>query len=755
MEADRERYRARRVLRPKWGGWCALGLILSLANGASAESPVSPPSFAVDVMAVLSKAGCNSGACHGNQNGKGGFRLSLRGENPAFDYAMLVRDQAGRRVNRLDPLASLLLEKPSGRLAHEGGVRLPHDSSSFAILRDWILAGTPGPAATSATLTAIDVTPQYAVIEAPHDRVQISVQAQFSDGAHRDVTTMAVYEPSSVAIHVTPDGTVIRNGPTEAVVVVRYLDRQVPVRVAFLDAVAEYQPPAVTPANYVDHWIDEKLQRLKIIPSPLCDDATFVRRAYLDALGILPTADESHSFTKDSRADKRPRLIDQLLARPEFVDHWALKWSDLLRNEEKVLDTKGVDVYYGWIRDSMRSGKPLNQFVSELVSARGSTYEVPAANYYRANRDAMIRGETTARVFLGIRLQCARCHNHPFDRWTQDDYYSWASCFEGIDYEIVKNERLDKLDKHEYVGEQIVTFKSGAAVTNPRSGDDAPPRFLNSPLNPDEPPDRLTALADWLTAADNPWFSRVLANLIWYHTMQRGLVEPLDDFRTTNPPTHPELLDALAGDLVRHGFDLRHLIRVVMNSQAYQRSSLPVAGNAHDQDNYARAIVRRLTAEQLLDAQSQVLDVPGDFAGYPRGLRAGQIPGVKLVRERDDGPASGDRFLRTFGKPERLLACECERSNETTLGQTFLLIAGEDIQARLADDQGRLKQWADSQRPPPELIVELYWTALGRAPSATERAACEQVLQQEPDRFTALQDMTWALLNSKEFVFRH
>ncbi len=491
-------------------------------------------------------------------------------------------------------------------------------------------------------------------------------------------------------------------------------------------------------------------------PSPPADDHTFVRRAYLDALGILPSAEEARAFVADTRAEKRRRLIDELLARPEFADNWALKWSDLLRNEEKVLDTKGVDAFHGWIRAAVAEGKPVDQFVRELITARGSTYETPPANYWRANRDPLTRAETTARLFLGTRLQCAKCHNHPFERWTQDDYYSWAALFARIDYEIVENKRQDKFDKHEFVGEQIVLVKDEGEVKNARSGKTAKPNYLGAAATEfDAKADRLALLADWLTGEDNELFAKSQVNWIWYHLMGRGLVEPIDDFRATNPASNPHLLNALAEEFVANGFDLRHVVRVIMNSRTYQLSASPNETNSDDQSNNSRAIVRRLTAEQLLDAQCQVLDAPADFAGYSPGLRANQLPGVRRVRRRDHNEqGTEDRFLRMFGKPDRLLACECERSNETTLSHAFVLIGGDSLNDRLNQAHNRLARLAKSEKSDDEIIDELYWSALSRPATDEEMRASLALIDSTEDRLTALQDIAWALLNAKEFIFR-
>jgi hypothetical protein len=731
-------------------------MIICAERASAGESNVAP-SFDHDVMAVLSKAGCNMGACHGNATGKGGLKLSLRGQDPGDDYDVLVRDHLGRRVNVLEPQASLMLQKPAGVLAHQGGVRFAKDSPEYRILEDWIAAGALRRSSESPQLTRIEVAPSQAVVcFEPESSVQLQVTAHYEDGSTRDVTSLAVYETSNLGATVDHDGSVERRTFGETTVLIRFLDKQQAVRVAFAPAAPDFVWQAPPERNYVDQHIFAKLQRLKINPSPVAEDRVLVRRAYLDALGILPTADEARAFVSDTRPDKRERLIDALLERPEFAEHWALKWSDLLRNEEKTLDPKGVEVFYHWIRRSIAENKPLDQFVRELVASRGSTYENPPANFYRANRDPTTRAETAARLFLGVRLACARCHNHPFDQWTQDDYYSWSALFARVDYKVVENERKDKLDSHEFKGDQIVLIKDEGEVKNARTNKTAQPKFLGAKTPKFEAKDdRLVPLAEWLTSADNRLFVASQVNFVWYHLMGRGLVEPIDDVRATNPPSHPELMDALGQDFAASGFNLRHLVRIIMLSQTYALDALPNQSNASDEVNYSHALVRRLPAEKLLDAQCQVLDVPAEFVGHERGMRAGQLPGIRTASERRTRPEEGDRFLKTFGKPERLLACECERSNETTLKQALVLIGGEGLQARLTSPNSRLAAWAKSDLPASKLMDELYWTALQRSPTTEEYEVGVALLDgDEATRLVGLQDLAWALLNAKEFVFR-
>jgi hypothetical protein len=725
---------------------CSLGGPAALADTIS---------FRNDVMAVLSKAGCNQGPCHGNQNGKGGFKLSLRGQDADWDLAALTRDTLGRRTDRQRPAESLVLLKATATIPHEGGRRFPVGSPEYHLLLDWITAGAlPDPPA-SAALRQLDVTPSSQVLTEPADHVQLQVRATFTDGSVRDVTRLAVYETSNQIASVTPGGEVRRQQPGETAILVRYLDQQTAVQLAFIPARPGFAWPDLPEANFIDHHVFAKLRSLRMLPSGPCSDSIFLRRCYLDTLGVLPTVAEARRFLEDPRPDKRVRLIDELLERPEFADFWALKWSDLLRNEEKVLDRKGVQAFHAWIRQSIAEGKPLIEFARELLESRGSTYSEPAANFYRALRDPQARAEAVAQVFLGVRLQCARCHNHPFDRWTQDDYHSLAAFFARVQYRIVENHRRDTFDKHEFVGEQVVFQTREGEVTHPRSGAVMRPRFLGA-ATPDFPADadRLQALADWVARPDNTLFARAQANRVWYHLFGRGIVEPNDDFRASNPPVNAPLLDALAEDFAAHHFDLRHLVRTVLQSRTYQLSAVPNDTNRDDEANFAHALVRPLQAEQLVDALSQVTGVTVPFNGYPRGLRAGKLPGLHADGGRYQRPTEGERFLASFGKPERLLNCECERSDDTTLGQAFQLITGEMLNQMLREPENRLGRVLAANWSDETILEELYLSALCRLPTQAERSNGVAYLQRAKDRRAALEDLVWGLVNAKEFLLR-
>lgn len=732
---------------------CAAFLAVALATPAAA----GPVSFRNEVMAVLSRGGCNQGTCHGNLNGKNGFKLSLRGEDPDFDFAALTHDMLGRRTSRLAPDESLLLAKAIASVPHEGGKRFGRDSLEYTLLRRWIAAGLPPDADNAPRLRLLVVTPAEQVLVEPADHVRLRVEGVFSDGSRRDVTRLAVFETSNLVAEVDADGVARRRSPGEATVLVRYLDRQAAVQLAFVPARPGFAWRDVPAANDIDRHVFAKLKKLRLLPSDLCTDAVFLRRAYLDTLGLLPTADEARAFLADQRPDKRGRLIDELLARPEFAEFWALKWSDVLRNEEKALDRKGVQVFHDWIRQCLRDGKPLNEFARELIAGRGSTYSHPEANYYRALRDPQARAEATAQVFLGIRLQCAKCHNHPFDRWTQTDYHSWAAFFARVQYRIVENNRRDRLDKHEFVGEQVVWMDREGEVKHPRSSEPLRPLFLGAPT-PELPAeaDRLQALADWIARPDNPFFARTQVNRVWYHLLGKGLVDPNDDFRTSNPPVNAPLLDALSRDFVAHHFDLRHLVRTVMTSRTYQLSALPNDTNREDETNFSHALVRPLQAEQLLDAVSQVTGVASEFNDQPPGLRAGQLPGALAAASRARGQKASDseKFLSVFGKPVRSLSCECERGEDTTLNQAFQLITGEMLNQKLSTPDNRLGRLLASGKPLDEVLDDLYLSALCRFPNAAERAGAKRYVEGAPDRRAALEDFTWGLLSAKEFLLR-
>ncbi|HZZ82082.1 MAG TPA: DUF1549 domain-containing protein [Gemmataceae bacterium] len=729
----------------------AAALLFLATSFAAGQTPIS---FRNEVIAVLSRAGCNQGICHGNLNGRGGFKLSLRGQDDAFDHDALTRGLFGRRANPQQPETSLFLLKATGQVAHEGGPRFSVDSHEYRILRDWIAQGVKSDAPRTPRLTRLSVSPSELYLVQPKNEVTIRATATFSDGSTKDVSSLAVFESTNAKIEVTRDGRVQSAEPGQTTVIVRYLHLQ---QAALLDFVAArpdfaWQNPRAN--NYIDTHIDARLRKLRINPSELCSDSEFQRRAYLDLTGLLPTPAEARAFRSDSRPDKRARLIDALLERPEFADTWAIKWADLLKVEEKQLDKTGVKVFHAWIRKNIADNAPLNEFARELVASRGSTYKQPPANYYRALRDPQTRSEAFAQVFLGIRMMCAKCHNHPYNQLTQNDYHQLAAFFPRVDYKIVDNKRKDKLDSHEFVGEQLVFMNDKGEVKHPVSGEVLTPRFLGGAMLKLTPrDDRLILLSEWLASKQNPYFARTQANRIWAYVMGRGIVDPEDDFRQSNPPVNGPLLDALARDFAEHDFDQKHLIRTIMNSRAYQVSATPNDTNRDDDLNFSHTLVRSLPAEALLDGIAQVTGVPLEFDGYPAGTRAAQVPSLPSPRRRETVDL-GVKFLRQFGKPERLLTCACERSDNTTLAQALQLMTGPLLTKAIEAPENRVGKLMKAGKSSSEIVEELFLAALCRSPSDRERSAILSRIEAAPDRRTAMEDVLAGLLNSKEFLLR-
>lgn len=719
------------------------------AEEKSSDRLTEAVSFRNDVVPVLTRAGCNMGACHGAQTGKGRLQLSLRGEDPKRDYKTLKESFIRNR----DPQRSLMLRKPTLAVSHEGGERFGVDSESYQILSDWILDGAPFELPGEPHIERLEMTPTNRVVFEPETSVQLQATAFFSDGSTRDVNRWAIFEPSELNVNVDDQGRVTRIRPGETTVVARYLGVQTPARLAFVPERADFvwsDPPAY---NYIDTALKDKWETLRLLPSELCDDPTFVRRAYLDLTGSIPTAEQAQQFVQDTNPAKRGALVDRLIETPEFASYWALKWADLLRVEEKVLDRKGVATFHQWLEDSIAQNKPIDQFVREILTALGSTYETAPSNYYRALRKPDLRAEAVAQVFLGTRLGCAKCHNHPFEHWTMDDYYQFAAVFDGMDYEIIENKRFDDNDKNNFVGEQIVKFVEERTLKHPKTEEHPTARFLGASQPVEKPARRLEALGAWLTSPEHPLFARVQVNRIWANLMGRGIVEPIDDFRSTNPPVLPELLNALTEDFVASGFDLRHAIRVICASRAYQLESTPNTTNAADTLNFSRAIPRRLEAEQLLDSIHQALGSDSTFEGYEEPLKAIELPGVQAVY-RPKRPTHSDTFLKLFGKPPRLTNSDTERVNETSLAQVFELTSGATLNEALTRSNNFIGDLLNQENVPKRIIERLYWTLLSREPNSEEIDVNSHYISQSSSRRDAVEDLTWALLNSKEFLLR-
>lgn len=729
---------------------------LTRITSLQAMDPPETPFFDTEVMAVLSKSGCNMGACHGNQNGKGGFKLSLRGQDPTADYHALTRDIAGRRSNAVEPETSLVLMKATMQVAHEGGLRFLRDSIEYRVLHDWIAAGAKRQNAREKRLHHIDVDPKEGWLVEPKREVTLRVTAHFTNGTSQDVTPLTVFESSSPEVQIDSNGVVTREGYGESTVVVRYLSEQFPVRIAWI---ANRPAPGLQTqmiANPIDKAVFGKLAKLRITPSAICDDATFLRRISLDVTGRLPSAAQARAFFEDNDLDKRNRVIEHLLSSSDYANWWALKLSDMLRNEEKTLDRKGVQNFHSWLREAIDHDLPYNRMVEKLVASQGSTYQQPEANYYRALRDALSRSEATAQLFLGIRLQCAKCHNHPFDKWTQDDYYSWGNVFSRVGYKILENQRRDQNDSHEFDGEQIVYSLREGDLSDPRTGRPRPPRLLGESIPLANDQDRLSHLARWLTSGTTPQIARVWVNRVWSNLTGRGIIEPVDDFRVTNPPSNPELLEALTNEFVSHGWSTRHLIRTIVSSQTYQLSAIPNPTNRDDEINFSKARTRRLTAEQLLDAFASIAGLPLEFSGYPIGMGAAEIPGVRAVKARQRVLSNADQFLKDFGKPARLQSCECERGTEATLNQAFQLVSGELLDDLLTRRSNRIGRWIeDRHATDQEIVSELFWMSYARPPNKQELMELTRRLSQTTDRRKTLEDLAWSVLNSNEFLLQH
>jgi hypothetical protein len=704
-----------------------------------------PTSFRQEVIASLNVGGCNQGACHGTPSGKNGFKLSLRGFDPAADYIQLTRDVLGRRTDRQHPDASLIYQKALGRVPHEGNQRYGVNTVPARALLNWLSEGLRDDPADLPALRKIEISPTGRVLNEPSRWQQIAIAAHFADGSARDVTRLTVFSSSDSAVaDVNENGLVEFKQSGEVAILCRYLDELQAVRFTYLETREGFTWVNPPETNYVDKHVFAKLKMMSIPPSELCSDTDFVRRAYLDLCGILPTPDEVRTFLADTNSDKRAKLIDQLLDRPEYADFWTMKWSDVLRSSRKTLQVKGTHVYQHWLRDHIGRNTPFNEIVRDLLTASGSTFSNPAANFYRVSVDPTNLAETTAQLFFGVRMQCAKCHNHPFERWTQDDYYSMAAFFAQVKQ---KPDPLEPGTGKQGVGGATVIFSSRTGeMTQPRTGKVMPPKIMGRPA-PAIPPgkDRREVLADAVTAADNPFFAKSIANRIWYHLLGRGIVDPVDDFRDSNPSANDELLDALAKDFVEHRYDVRYLIRIIMNSRTYQLSAQTNDLNKEDNKYFSHAVTKLLSAEQLLDALCSVTEMPEKFPGMPLGTRATQLP---------DGE-NNHPFLKTFGQPARELACECEREGDSNLAQALQLINGPTVNEKIRNPSNRVGKLMTRKLSDQQMLTELYLATLSRPPAEGDIKAALEHVSRATNKRQAWEDVQWALLNAKEFLFRH
>ena len=731
------------VLRPQQDGQAQLAVVVGshaalVPVEVSALSQTQPVSFEFETLAALSKQGCNSGACHGSPSGKGGFRLSLRAFDPVLDRLTLIREDLGRRTNPLSPDDSLLLNKPEMKVPHGGGLKLTKHDAAYPILRQWIGEGCRPDAEGAPRCVKIEVYPPSGrLLKRPAHTQQLAVLAHFTDGSTRDITELACYSSSdSQVADVTAGGLVVGHDRGEAAIIIRYLEHVESCFLTFVKDIPGYawtNPPA---ANYIDELVAAKLHQLQYLPAGLAADDEFLRRVYLDVIGELPTLEETRAFLADKSADKRARLIDKLLDRPEHAKFWALKWGDLLRMTTAQIGSGGVFKYHRWLERAFESNMPYDQFARELLSASGSTLDNPAANFYRASTDTLDSVESISQVFLGARLQCAKCHNHPFERWTQDNYYGMAAFFNRVQRK--KSPRGDEL---------LVYLAHSGEVTQPRTGKQMKPWLPGQgEIEPPKEGDRRQPFVAWLTAKDNMLFAKVEANRLWSFVMGRGIVDPPDDFRDSNPPSNAALLDALAKDFAEHHFDRRHLLRTILNSRTYQADFRAGELNKDDVKYFSHYQPRLLAAEQLLDAICAMTGLPESFNGLPAGTKAIELPAPDVAKHE---------FLKIFGQPERQTVCACERAGDSNLGMAIQFFNGPLIYGKLRDTNNRFRKLLAAGKPHVEIIQELYLAAVCRLPTEKELQASLAHLSSKKDDVVALEDIAWAILNTNEFLFQH
>ena len=699
-------------------------------------------SFRLDVMPVFMRHGCNAGGCHGSARGKDGFRLSLFGFDPEADYHRLTREQPGRRINVAFPAESLLLTKATAAVPHTGGARLKADDKHYATLKRWLETGAKNDPGSAPAVVAVELHPAEAVLDGPAATQQLTVLAKYADGTDRDVTPLALFLSSNdAAAKVDAAGLVTAGLRGEAFVMARFETHTVGAQVITLpeDVAFEWSEPPAT--GRIDELVEAKLRTLRIQPSERCTDEEFLRRASLDICGVLPTSDEVRSFMASADPDKRAHLVDQLLDRKEYVDLWVMKWSELMmiRTVPNQVSEKAMHLYSAWLRDRIKANTPIDSLVRELLSANGGTFTDPATNYFQHERNTLKTAENVAQVFLGMRIQCAQCHNHPFDRWTMDDYYGFANFFAQIGRKQGEDPR------------ETIVFNSGSGdVKHPVGGRVVPPKFLGGDAPDVAGKDRRAVLAAWLASPENPHFGRNLVNIVWAHFFGRGIVDEVDDVRVSNPPVNEALLAALAKGFVESGYDFKKLIREICTSRAYQRSTRPSATNAEDERNFSRAQLRRIRAEVLLDVLTDATGTRNKFKGLPLGARAVQIA---------DGNTSS-YFLTTFGRATRATACSCDVKMEPSLSQALHLLNGDTIQQKIRQG-GVVKDLLEAGRTPEQVLEELYLRTLARKPSEKEIAGLLETVRTAPDAQTpaglreTLEDGFWALLNSREFVFNH
>jgi hypothetical protein len=706
---------------------------LAAAPGAAAE----PVEFRRDVIAALSRAGCNGGACHGSPQGKNGFRLSLRGGDADLDLLTLTRETGGRRVSPQSPDDSLILLKGSGRVPHGGGRLFGPTDPAYRVIAAWVAAG--GRDSAPARLVRLEIQPGGFEKTDPPAR-QLAVFAHFRDGARRDVTDLAVFTSSEpTAVPVTPGGRVTFPRTAEASVLARYLDQIAGVRLVRVEPDPAFTFRGPAPANVVDELVFAKQRELQLLPAAVCSDEVFLRRVYLDVTGTIPSPEAAAAFLDSKEPDKRARLIDRLLASDDYALFWAMKWADVLRGSPTTISDRGVHSFHRYLVRTVAEDRPVTDFARDLLTASGNTLHRPAANFFRVSRTPEEAAEAAAQLFLGVRVQCAKCHNHPFENITQADYFGLAAFFARVQ---LKGAQFG-------LDDEVVALAPGRELNNPLTRRPQPPvAFGDRPpaLGPDD--DRRKALADWLTAPGNRFFAPSVVNRVWFHLLGKGIVDPVDDFRDTNPPSNPELLRRLADDFARGGYRLKPLIRTILNSRTYHLAAEAPAQSprAADPERYfVKAAVRMLAAEQALDAVSSATGVPEEFKGFPKGTRALDLP---------EGGVSHP-FLQAFSKPVRDAVCECAREDDPGLPQVLHMLNNAGVVGKVRAADGRVAGWLRAGKDADWIVERVYLATLSRRPTARERELVARHLAGVPDRAAGLQDVQHALLNTNEFLLRH
>lgn len=732
------------TLRPKSDGATTVGVTyrgkkITVPVQVKDSAKARAVSFQRDVMPILSASGCNTGSCHGSARGQDGFMLSLFGYDHVGDHFRLTREIPGRRINLAIPEDSLMLTKATESVPHTGGKLFEKNSETYKVLLEWVKSGAANDSGKVVLPTSIEVRPTQAVLKGAGQKLPLTVLAKYSDGTDRDVTRLTTFSTSNDnSVKIDPrTGLMTSAKRGESFLMGRFHSFTEGMQTIVIPAKMDYTRPKLPAANYIDTHVYNKLHKLRVIPSELSTDAAFLRRVHLDLVGRLPTPDEQLRFLADKNSNKREALVNQLIDTKEFTEIWVMKWAELLqiRTFQNQVSYKAALLYHNWLRDRIASNTPFNKIIHELLMSRGGTFSTPATNFYQVELDTKKLTENVAQVFMGTRIQCAQCHNHPFDRWTMDDYYSFAAFFAQVKRKRAEDPR-----------EQII-FDGGGQIQNPMTKKNALPKYLGGESVGESNKTRRELVASWLTQPENPWFARNVANIVWAHFHGIGIVEPVDDVRVSNPPSNPELLDALAKKFVEYDFDFKRLVRDICTSRTYQLSTRTNATNVSDTRNFSHAQIRRMRAEVMLDVISQATNTPNKFKGLPKGAKAVQIA---------DGNTS-NYFLKAFGRATRETVCSCEVKMDPSLSQALHLLNGDTTHNRIKQG-GVIRELIKQKKQPPEIITDLYRRCLTRPPTGSEMEKLMTYVKPAKDdksRVEVYEDIFWALLNSKEFIFNH